>query len=435
MMPSTRWQLIVTYVCADAAVTVSSRILQFYATWLLLKGLANPSALTLMLVATWATTLLILPFTGIVADRVRKSTVLLGASLLALASVIPVVVVALALHGTNTNWLIVVIVVASVTSSVAVAALMPLSTPLIPEISPDADEVRRGLRLKASGFILNILFGPTLAGFMIGAFGGESALWVSVASSCLGVVAALAFHMSFSAGQLVHARSGEAPSFFQDLRRGMQRVLGIRAERAIATASLLANMLFVPFVFFLLPAKVLAEGGSMLNVAGIELSLGAGVLAASALLIQQARRIVSDHAISIVGIAMIGASIFAFGCSHMLAVWCMLGFALGTGLTMFNVTVNSKRAMAIPAGHRAGMESSLMFLCTAAAPLGIWMSGAALKALSPNAVIIYGSELFVLALLCIAFSRPLRLMLNSDDGGLPHYLQTNRELFDLQSPS
>lgn len=91
--------------------------------------------------------------------------------------------------------------------------------------------------------------------------------------------------------------------------------------------------------------------------------------------------------------------------------------------------------MAIPAGHRAGMESSLMFLCTAAAPLGIWMSGAALKALSPNAVIIHGSELFVLALLCIAFSRPLRLMLNSDDGGLPHYLQTNRELFDLQSPS
>jgi len=435
MMPSTRWQLIVTYVFADAAVTVSSRILQFYATWLLLKDIASPSALTLTLIATWATTLLFLPFVGVVAERIRKSTVLLGASLLALASVIPVVGGARTLHATHANWLVVVIVIASVTSSIAVAALMPLSTPLIPEISPDADEVRSGLRLKASGFILNILFGPTLAGFMIGAFGGESALWLSAASSCLGVVASLVFHMSFSAVQPVRTRAGPAPSFFRDLRHGMQRVLGIRAERAIAAASLLANMLFVPFVFFLLPAKVLAEGGTMLNVACIELSLGAGVLGASALLIQQARRIASDHAISSVGIGMIGASIFAFGCTHHLVTWCVLGFALGVGLTTFNVTVNSKRAMAIPEGHRTGMESSLMFLCTAAAPFGIWISGVALKTLSPDAVIIYGSELFVLALLCIVFSRPLRLMLNSGDSGLPHYLQTNRELFDLQSLS
>ncbi|QTP36324.1 hypothetical protein B7759_04960 [Burkholderia glumae] len=430
MKSLTPWRLIVMYVCADAAVTVSSRILQFYATWLLLKGIANPSALALTLTATWVTTLLTLPFAGIISERIPKSSVLLGASLIVLGSVIPVAVVAFAHYRTTTDWLIVVIVLESVTSSVAMAALMPLSTPLIPEISPDADEIRKGLRLKASGFILNILFGPTLAGFMIGAFGGESALWASVVSSCLGVIASLAFHASFGRRQAVHAGADDAPPFFQELRRGMLRVLGIRAERAIAAASLLANMLFVPFVFFLLPAKVLAEGGTMLNVAAIELSLGAGVLVAAMLLIQQARRIASDHAISVFGIFLIGGSIFVFGCIHNLPVCCMLGFTLGIGLTMFNVTVNSKRAMAIPAGHRACMESSLMFLCTAAAPLGIWMSGVALKTLSPNSVIVYGSELFLLALFCIAFSRPLRLMLNSEDGGSPHYLRTNRELFD-----
>lgn len=76
-----------------------------------------------------------------------------------------------------------------------------------------------------------------------------------------------------------------------------------------------------------------------------------------------------------------------------------------------------------------------MFLCTATAPLGIWISGVALKTPSPDVVIIYGSALFVLALLCIVFSRPLRLMLNADDGDSPHYLQTNRELFDLRSLS
>lgn len=48
----------------------------------------------------------------------------------------------------------------------------------------------------------------------------------------------------------------------------------------------------------------------------------------------------------------------------------------------------------------------------------------ALKTLSPDVVIIYGSELFVLALSCIVFSMPLRRMLDSDDGDSPHYLQT-----------
>lgn len=65
-----------------------------------------------------------------------------------------------------------------------------------------------------------------------------------------------------------------------------------------------------------------------------------------------------------------------------------------------------------------------MFPCTAAAPLRHWISGVALKTLSPDVVIIYGSELFVLALFCIVFSMPLRRMLDSDDGDSPHYLQT-----------
>ncbi|MBZ4241808.1 hypothetical protein LAN32_25585, partial [Mycobacterium tuberculosis] len=60
------------------------------------------------------------------------------------------------------------------------------------------------------------------------------------------------------------------------------------------------------------------------------------------------------------------------------------------------------------------MESTMLFLCTAAVPLGLWLATLGLNRYSPDEVIIKGSETFIIAVVCIMFSRSLRLMLNDE---------------------
>jgi DHA3 family macrolide efflux protein-like MFS transporter len=179
----------------------------------------------------------------------------------------------------------------------------------------------------------------------------------------------------------------------------------------------------------LLPAKVLSLGFSMLQLAGLEIAFGMGVLAASTLLLPQLGRFLPKHAVpstslSLMAICLLSCALF----SSFVALSILLA-GMGIGLTCFNVTINAKRAMAIPVGYRATMESALLLACTAAAPFGFWVARVCVEKFGADAIITASGTLFLVAALSLARSLSLRRLLEASNDEVPHYLATNANLF------
>ncbi|MFM0642582.1 MFS transporter [Paraburkholderia metrosideri] len=430
-MRLTSWQQICLYVATDAVLNIASRTLQIYCTWYFVKLLFAQDALGSILLATSIASLALLPFWGVVTERIKKSYILMVSAALSVIAAAVSILVVHTFKSENTNYqLLAGLMFSGVVSSAATSALFPLGTPLLPEITNQEAEVHKGMRLKSSMFVVNLLLGPTLAGFAIGRVGGGAALLISIVSSIVGLLLSTVFLFVFSPQTLPKNKPTGSFSFFSELGSGVKRVLLIKAERIIAIASLFANMLFIPFFSLILPAKILWSGLSMFDLALMELSLGVGVLVSSGLIISRLQRIVSEHTLACGSITLIGLAIFACGFVQNFWALCFFNLALGMGLTTFNVTVNSKRAISIPAGYRSTMESTMLFLCTAAVPFGLWLATLGLRKYSPDQVIVGGSETFIIAVVCIIFSRPLRLMLNDGSGKGPYYATTNGELFE-----
>ncbi|MEX3957872.1 MFS transporter [Trinickia sp. EG282A] len=424
-------QQILTYIAADAAMNVSSRVFQIYCTWLFLKATAATHSLTSILLTGWIVSTALLPICGAVAECIRKDRILVMAGIFTIAAAVIAV-------GTQTVFGIraqgfhhlLSLILVSILSSAATALLFPLGTPLLPEITKIESEIHFGMRLKSAMFVVNMLLGPTSAGLLIGAFGGSSALILCVASAVIGCLLSVTFSMSFARRTISIAQRALGNSVMQGLRTNIIRLLNIKAERTIAIASMSANMLFVPFIYLILPAKLLGDGFTMLELGIVEVFFGVGVLIASSLVIRACQKFLTEHGIASLGIASLGVALIAFAKTNALASSIALAIVAGAGLTMFNVTVNVRRAVCIPDGYRSSMEATLLFFCTASVPIGLLLANVALARFSPNYTVMIGGQLFLPSVLTIIFSKSLREMLNAGSSVTsPYYKITNKNLF------
>ncbi|WP_321906088.1 MFS transporter [Paraburkholderia tropica] len=424
------WSQIRLYVFGEACVNVAVRALQIYCTWLFIKKTGEEGLLAKILIVSWVTSLVLLPVWGVMLQRYRKERIILLATLLCAMSSWGAWI---AVSVQASTLMYAVLLFSTFLSAIATSALFPVGTPILAEISSGSEEVHRAIRLKSAMFIVNLLCGPTLAGLMIGQFGGTAALILSVIASVLALALVFIFNQSRRLVVRVHqsnSRGGREQGFFRELYTGVRRVFLIKAELTIALASLFANMLYVPFLYLLLPSKILGDGFSMFDLAIVEISLGVGVTLTATYLIKFIKKKFSAHGAAILGMVLIGSAVFLCANTKNLILICLCSAELGVGLVLFNVTVNSRRAVAIPVEYFALMESTLLFICTAAAPLGIWISQQGLHYYPPDRLIVLGSEVFLIAIATITLSKPLRRMLNGAEDSVPYYLSTNRDLFD-----
>jgi DHA3 family macrolide efflux protein-like MFS transporter len=420
------------FIAAEASVNVSVRSFQIFITWYFLKLESQASGLSNVLLAAWITSTALLPISGVIANRVRKKMLLLTAScLVAMCITCTFVIVQISTADLLRMHIIEFSVAISILLSVGTALIFPLGTPLIVHITSNENEIHRAMRWKSSMFIVNLIFGPTLAGIMISYAGGFSVVYLALFFAFVGVVVASGFSFLVREDSPKNpADNSRSSSFFSELKGGLSRVLEITEERTIAMSSMFANMVLVPFIFLALPTKVLGIGMSMLQLALIELSLGVGVLFASSYGIQILRRHLSQHKIATIGLAMLAVSIFAFAFIENIFVMGIFGAAIGFGLIAFNATVNTKRAVSIPKMYLSNMESALLFLCTISAPLGLWLAGRLLETHDANAVIACSVALFLPTVLIIWFSKSLKCMLNATASERPYYEIKYEKLFN-----
>lgn len=409
------WHLICIYIGIEACLNISARSFHLYNVWFFLKAHASPGWLAWILTASWAANTAVLPFAGAIAERLPKARLVFAASVAStFAAAFALVLTVDGRAGELTEML--TYLACAVVLSLCAGAVAPLALALLPALGARQEDVNRGLRVRSSMFIVNLVLGPTLAGAAIGEFGGESALVLQVIASCSGLALAVIFVRAVPRG-IQDAGGLPAQSVLRDIRWGFRRVLEIPSERAIATVSLFANLFYVPFVSLLIPAKVIGLGYSMFDLALVELSMGFGVLLATTYGMPAMGPRLSQHQLASSGAASLGVAMIGFSLVSQLALLCALTALAGAGLSTFNVTVNTRRAMSIPDGFRSAMESSLLFFCTLAVPVGLTLSREALLRISPSAVIGSAGVAFCAAITIIFFSSSLRQMLNSTEAG------------------
>jgi len=423
----TPWQLILVYFASDACINVAARSFQIYCTWYLVSVMSREDQLSTVMILVWTTSTVFLPFAGVLAEAYRKSRLLMIGASAALASSLGLwLVVSVADHEA---WPFAGVLLLAVVASVSTALTAPLNAPLVPMIVKEEAGIHRAMSVRSSMFVINLILGPTLAGFLIGVFGGTAAIWLGSVAGLLGLGLSIFFASKLGEPRNAHQRRIGLHYITRELSLGIMRVASIPAERAIGFASLLANLILVPLLFLLLPAKMLGIGMTMLELAFAELSFGVGILFASAILIARLRRRLSEHSTASLGVASMGLAMVLLGCFDHVLVLCFSAFMLGCALTAFNVTVNAKRAVAIPDGFRATMEATLRFFCVLAVPLGFWLSSQAIAVMGPSRALVYSSTLLFIAALCVCFSGALKAMLNSPKGDVPFYIRQHANLF------
>lgn len=103
---------------------------------------------------------------------------------------------------------------------------------------------------------------------------------------------------------------------------------------------------------------------------------------------------------------------------------------IGVGLSLFNVTSNTKRVLSIPERYLPNMEGFLLFLCTASIPLGFFMAKYFLKINHIEYILFIFIGILFSAMLISFSSKSLKSMLNdSHEEEVKYYERVYKHIF------
>ncbi|MCY4472172.1 MAG: MFS transporter [Kistimonas sp.] len=416
---------IVLYTISELSNTVAIRLFQVFCAWFFVQITGEEEYLANVLIAIWTVTTVFMPVSGIVLERFNKKSVLFHVSGINLLCSVSTWF--FFLYGVDRAAYLFLLVVGVISSLVA-SILMPMATAVIPEITKDEKCIGLGFKLKSSSFLLGLVLGPVLGGYIVLFFSG---IYIMLAASFFALVAvAASVRLGREKTEGEHGSKGKRGENSSLIFFKLAMILWkIPAERSLALCSCCANFLFVPFIFFLLPSYYVNHGGTVADAATIELAIGAGMLFSSVYLVQAISSVFNNHIAASSGIVFMAVFLYLFGVleypSVFLKILCAIG--IGAGLSLFNIVVSTQRAMAIPDGYRGYMESFLLFFCTLSAPAGIYVSKKMFGVFSEIQIIECFLIFFVLAITCVCFSGSLKEMLNCKEK--EHYNSNYRNLF------
>lgn len=417
--------LIGIYSASEILITASFRIFQIFCTWYFVKELKLEELWGNVLLAIWIVGSAMLPMSGTIIDRFKKTNLLL------LTTIVSAVFVAASLFAFHTyegsSDLFYIFLAISIILSVGNSIVTPMGGSLIPDIAKTEKELVFGMRVKHSTFLINLLIGPVLGGILVDEYGGFAVLAFSVGVAVVSIAFAVALK-AFHTGPKP-AGNRAAKNIAKETIAGLKRSFSIREERIIAIASLILNFYLVPFIYLILPLKMIRNDYSMTSISIVEIAMGCAMLFTSFVLLPQAVKHFSNHKIASISLVSMVIGFVGFSWTDSMYGMCFLSYLIGMGLSGFNVTVNTKRSQSIPDGFRGAMESSILFLCTLSVPLGIFTVKSLIPIFAVDTIILMSGLLFFPPLYIIFSSSSLKAMLDHDHDGEPFYKSRYRNAF------
>ena len=272
-MPGWKKQVTV-FLVGQTVTTFGSMLVQYAILWHLTLTTKSGTILALAAVFGFLPQAIVSIFAGVWADRVnRKIMIIISDSVITLATL---TLALFMFSGIHDLWLIFLVMAVR---SAGTGVQMPAISALVPQIVPK-DKL---LRINGINSSLNsslTILGPIAAAGLYASFSLEAILIVDVITAVIGIFLLL----TVSVPTLVRASSAEKPSYFTDLKEGINYVFTHELVRwVIAVFGIVFLLIVAPSN--LSPLMIVRNFGSevwMLTV--LELAFGVGALLGGALM-------------------------------------------------------------------------------------------------------------------------------------------------------
>ncbi|WP_426443708.1 MFS transporter [Staphylococcus xylosus] len=242
-------------------------------TWYAVKELQSSMALGYILVSATVPRLLMMTFSGMVADKFKKTTIMYYSNIAEAA----VMVILYFLIINNQLSLIPLMILAALFGMLD-AFFGPACTSLIPKVVKQA-QLQRANSLFQGGTQISFILGPIVAGMIMESFSIATSFYVALIFVFL---SAIFVFPSFIKETEVPESSNETP--IKDIIEGFRYV---KSSRFLITGIIIlvtANFFGLGALSVGIPILVEASGGTPINLTYLQSSLGVGMLSGTVLL-------------------------------------------------------------------------------------------------------------------------------------------------------
>lgn len=242
-------------------------------TWYAVKELQSSMALGYILVSATVPRLLMMTFSGMVADKFKKTTIMYYSNIAEAA----VMVILYFLIINNQLSLIPLMILAAIFGMLD-AFFGPACTSLIPKVVKQA-QLQRANSLFQGGTQISFILGPIVAGMIMESFSIATSFYVALIFVFLSAIFVFPFFIKETE---VPERSNETP--IKDIIEGFRYV---KSSRFLITGIIIlvtANFFGLGALSVGIPILVEASGGTPINLTYLQSSLGVGMLSGTVLL-------------------------------------------------------------------------------------------------------------------------------------------------------
>lgn len=380
--------------------------------WLIYDITSSPMALAWVILSFMLPSFVFSLWGGVIADRMRKKPIMIGAQLLNTAATVLLAVIIY--RGDVTFWHFIYF---GLFNGTILSFSMPARSAVIPEIVPK-HLVVNAMALQSSTYSLSRVAGPSLAGLLIAWFAGGDNTSATGVGLVFYVIAAM-YLVSVAATAMLHytgdPRAETNAGMLEDIAEGF-RYMG--RERIILG---LLVMGIVPFMFgfaptFLAPAfnKEVIDGGPatlgyLMTAFGVGSLIGALTLARLGDIGGKGKVLFAATYIWAVGVA-------AFALSPGLVSAMIFGVFIGVFSSLVGSLNMSVVTLAIKPEIR-GRVMAIMMMTHGVMPLGMFPVAAAAEFIGIDVALLLSAVLLAVSMAAIGWWFPELKRINKGHGG------------------
>jgi DHA3 family macrolide efflux protein-like MFS transporter len=359
------WKKKVTvFLVGQSITTFGSLLVQYALLWHLTLTTKSGVVLALAAIFGFLPQAVVSIFAGVWADRMnRKVMIILSDSTIALATL---VLAFFMFAGVDDLWLIYLVMAVR---SVGAGIQMPAISALIPQIVPTEKLMRvNGINSSVQSSLL--IIGPVAAAGIYSTVSLAAILFVDVVTAVIG----LSLLATIAVPTLTRAANPDKPSYFTDLREGLNYIFGNDLVRWV--------MVIYSVVFLLIVAPsnlsplmlVRSFGGDVWHLTVLELSFGIGMVAGGALMAIFGSKV--DRLGMMVGTSVIfGVLAIVMGFTTNLIVFFSLFFLIGLAVPAFSTSSMTLLQETVEPERQGRVFGFVGIVMAVAMPLGMALLG------------------------------------------------------------
>ena len=363
--------------------------------WLVYRLTSSAFLLGLVSFAGQVPGLFVTPIAGVLADRLNKHRMVIGAQILMMVQAGLLAFLVLSGH-VSIGWIIFLMALLGAVSGFDI----PARQAFLIEMVDDREDLPNAIALNSSMFNAARLIGPAIAGFAIAAVGEG---WV-ILGNALSYVAVLASLLTMKvAARPKHSARGEV---FRTLGAGFSYAYGFSPIRSILLLVVVVSIAGVPFTVLLPVVTREVLGGDARTLGFLMSATGLGALS-GALFLASRRTVVGLGRLIVTAGCMFGAALIGLSLSTVLWLSAVMLSVAGFGMMAQMASCNTVLQTIVDDDKRGRVMSMYAMAYVGMAPFGSLLQGALASRIGVAWTLAIGGAVTICAVILFGMKLPV----------------------------